>query len=299
MKNERKVAAVAQWHGSCRASCERIGTALGDLVWCGVPFAGGMPELPYIRTRTGIANDLHRHLINLARVIRERPADLVDRLEGDIRTRSSSPGPSKKEDRMKFETLEHLGKATSDLADLFRETETNGPISTTADELVDDLVGIAAVEEAVEAFLERIKKAKELVSRTAIDRFLEVGQTSVSRRGKTVYIANEYWPGPRIADLLPPGADENDPNYAATVAKCREAAKDRLLQALKNSAEFSDLVVENYNTQSLRSALTGKEARRDESDKPILPPELDGIVDLNPTTKIRIRKGGKTRENLL
>jgi len=84
MKNERKVAAVAQWHGSCRASCERIGTALGDLVWCGVPFAGGMPELPYIRTRTGIANDLHRHLINLARVIRSRPADLVARLDEKV-----------------------------------------------------------------------------------------------------------------------------------------------------------------------------------------------------------------------
>jgi len=194
---------------------------------------------------------------------------------------------------MKFETLEHLGKATSDLADLFRETETNGPISTTADELVDDLVGIAAVEEAVEAFLERVKKAKDLVSKTAIDRFLEVGQTSVSRRGKTVYLANEYWPGPSIRDLLPPGATESDPNYAMTVAKCREAAKDRLLQALKNSAEFSDLVVENYNAQSLRSALTGKEARKDENDKPILPPELDGIVDLNPQTKIRIRKSGK------
>jgi site-specific DNA-adenine methylase len=84
MKNERKVAAIAQWHGSCRASCERIGRALGDLVWCGVPFAGGMPELPYIRTRTGVANDLHRHLINLARVIRTRPADLVERLDAIV-----------------------------------------------------------------------------------------------------------------------------------------------------------------------------------------------------------------------
>ena len=84
MKTERKVAAVAQWHGSCRASSERIGAALGDLVWCGVPFAGGMPELPYIRTRTGIANDRHRHLINLARVIRERPSELVERLDAIV-----------------------------------------------------------------------------------------------------------------------------------------------------------------------------------------------------------------------
>lgn len=83
-KNERKVAAVAQWHGSCRASCERIGAKLGDLVWCGVPFAGGMPELPYIRARTGIANDLHRHLINLAKVIRSRPSDLIERLDAMV-----------------------------------------------------------------------------------------------------------------------------------------------------------------------------------------------------------------------
>jgi len=85
MKNEdRKVSAIAQWHGSCRASSERIGSKLGDIVWCGVPFAGGMPELPYIRTRTGIANDLHRHLINLAKVIRTRPSDLIERLNAMV-----------------------------------------------------------------------------------------------------------------------------------------------------------------------------------------------------------------------
>jgi heat shock protein HspQ len=194
---------------------------------------------------------------------------------------------------MKYETLEHIGRATADLADLFRESETVGPISTSADELVDDLVGISIIEEAVEAFLERVKRAKDAVSRTAIERFLELGQTSVSRRGKTVYLAQEYWPGPSIRDLLPPDASESDPNYAMTVAKCREAAKDRLLRTLKNSAEFSYLVVENYNAQSLRSALTGKDAQRDESDRPVLPPELEGIVDLNPQTKIRIRKSGK------
>jgi len=194
---------------------------------------------------------------------------------------------------MKFESLEYIGRATGDLAELFREVEGGGPISTTADELVDDLVGLAGVEEIVEAFLERVKKTKDAVSRTAIERFLELGQDSVSRRGKTVYIANEYWPGPSIHDLLPEGVDPSDPAYAATVAKCREAAKERLLLALKNSADFGDLVVENYNANSLRSALTGKEAKRDDADKPILPPELEGIVDLNPVTKIRIRKSGK------
>ena len=191
-----------------------------------------------------------------------------------------------------FESLSALAEGVSHIGDLFAKDQ-DGPVATSPDELVDELVGIAALEDALDSFLDRVKKLKDGVSKIAIERFLEVGQTSVSRRGKTVYLANEYWPGPSMKDLLPPGASENDPNYATTVAKCREAAKDRLLRALKDSAEFSDLVVENYNAASLRSALTGKEARKDEFDNPVLPPELEGIVELNPQTKIRIRKSGK------
>lgn len=43
---------------------------LGKLDWCGVPFMGGACELPHINCRSGVANDLHRHVINLARVVR-------------------------------------------------------------------------------------------------------------------------------------------------------------------------------------------------------------------------------------
>lgn len=76
----RKIAAVAPWHGGNRETAERIGAALGTLVWCGVPFSGGVPELPFIDARTGVANDLHRHVINLCRVIKERPVELAERL---------------------------------------------------------------------------------------------------------------------------------------------------------------------------------------------------------------------------
>ena len=48
-----------------------IGQALGELEWCGVPFCGGCAELPHVRTRSGVANDLHRHVINLARTVRD------------------------------------------------------------------------------------------------------------------------------------------------------------------------------------------------------------------------------------
>lgn len=63
------ITALAPWFGGCRSIADRIGTELGDLAWCAVPFAGGMPELPWISTRAGIACDRHRHLINLARVV--------------------------------------------------------------------------------------------------------------------------------------------------------------------------------------------------------------------------------------
>lgn len=68
-----KIAAVAPWFGSARSLQRRPAEELGVLEWCGVPFAGGMPELQFIQTRGGVANDLHRHVINLARAIRNQP----------------------------------------------------------------------------------------------------------------------------------------------------------------------------------------------------------------------------------
>lgn len=50
-----------------------LGSEVGKLMegceWVGVPFAGGMCELPHITARTIVANDLHNHVINLARVV--------------------------------------------------------------------------------------------------------------------------------------------------------------------------------------------------------------------------------------
>jgi DNA adenine methylase len=63
-----KITAIAPWFGSNRMLAPHVGEALGRLAWCGVPFAGGMCELPYIQARTILVNDLHRHVINLARV---------------------------------------------------------------------------------------------------------------------------------------------------------------------------------------------------------------------------------------
>jgi DNA adenine methylase len=64
-----KLTAVAPWFGSNRMLAARVGEIMGSLKWIGVPFAGGMSELFHLRARTVVANDLHRHIINLARVI--------------------------------------------------------------------------------------------------------------------------------------------------------------------------------------------------------------------------------------
>lgn len=62
---------LAQWFGSNRMMAPRVGELLEGCSWLGVPFAGGMAELPHIGARTIVVNDLHRHVINLARVARE------------------------------------------------------------------------------------------------------------------------------------------------------------------------------------------------------------------------------------
>jgi site-specific DNA-adenine methylase len=76
------ITALAQWFGGNRMLGEHVGKLLDGCKWVGVPFAGGMGELLHIKARTMLVNDLHRHVINLARVVADdalRP-ELVRRL---------------------------------------------------------------------------------------------------------------------------------------------------------------------------------------------------------------------------
>ena len=67
--DDMKISALAPWYGGNRDD-DAVGAELGRLGWVGVPFACGMPELEKIRAAAGVANDRHRHVINLARVIK-------------------------------------------------------------------------------------------------------------------------------------------------------------------------------------------------------------------------------------
>lgn len=80
-----KVNAVVPYYGGNRRLAEHVGRALDGRFFVAVPFAGGMSELRHITARTLLVGDLHRHVINLARVaadaelnaqLRQRLADL-------------------------------------------------------------------------------------------------------------------------------------------------------------------------------------------------------------------------------
>ena len=63
------IGTLAQWFGSNRMLAPVVGKMLGTLDWCGVVFAGGMSEVPYIQAREVLVNDIHLDIINLARVV--------------------------------------------------------------------------------------------------------------------------------------------------------------------------------------------------------------------------------------
>ncbi len=65
----KEVSTLVPWFGSNRTNAAEPGKLFGKLDWCGVPFAGGMSELLYIQARGLLVNDLHRDVINLARVV--------------------------------------------------------------------------------------------------------------------------------------------------------------------------------------------------------------------------------------
>jgi DNA adenine methylase len=68
-KDPMPVRALAPWFGSGRMIAPLVGRELAGCKWIGVPFAGGMSEIAEIDARSIAVNDLHRHVVNLARVV--------------------------------------------------------------------------------------------------------------------------------------------------------------------------------------------------------------------------------------
>ena len=64
-----KVKALAPWFGADRTIASEIGKLLSGCKWVGVPFGGGMSALAHIDAPSIVVSDIHRYVINLARVV--------------------------------------------------------------------------------------------------------------------------------------------------------------------------------------------------------------------------------------
>lgn len=60
--------ALAPWFGSGRMVAEAVAAELAGCTWVGVPCMGGAGDLRLVKARSLMLNDLHRHMVNMARV---------------------------------------------------------------------------------------------------------------------------------------------------------------------------------------------------------------------------------------
>lgn len=83
--SELKVNRLVPWFGSDLGVAQRVGIEVSN-AWVGVTMVGGASAIPFIKCRQGVASDLHRHVINLARVLRDPSLKdaMVQRLDAAI-----------------------------------------------------------------------------------------------------------------------------------------------------------------------------------------------------------------------
>lgn len=86
LKGGPEIGALVQVFGGNRLLGPKVGRALEGCKWVGVPFCGGLSEVPWMAARTLLCADAHCHLINLARVVMDEALlpDLEGRLEGRL-----------------------------------------------------------------------------------------------------------------------------------------------------------------------------------------------------------------------
>lgn len=83
MQKAMKQNRLVPWFGSDAMMAELYAKPLDGCSWVGIPFAGGMSIVPKLKASCIAVNDIHRHVINLARVLvtcedRERFIDELD-----------------------------------------------------------------------------------------------------------------------------------------------------------------------------------------------------------------------------
>lgn len=69
MKSMAKSNRFVQWFGSNTEHAEEPGKLLDGCKFVGIPFGGGMSEVPFITSKQILVSDAHRHVVNLCRVV--------------------------------------------------------------------------------------------------------------------------------------------------------------------------------------------------------------------------------------
>lgn len=74
---------LSPWFGSNRMLAPFVSEKLTGCEWVGVPFGGGLAELVHLKARTIVVSDLHRHIINLAEVVKDddKRGHMIDDLD--------------------------------------------------------------------------------------------------------------------------------------------------------------------------------------------------------------------------
>ncbi len=82
-KTKRKTDRLLPWFGSNTANAARPAELLAGCTWIGIPFGGGMCEVPHFAAKQILAADLHANVVNLCRVIADDAlrAELIRRVD--------------------------------------------------------------------------------------------------------------------------------------------------------------------------------------------------------------------------
>ena len=65
----KKTQRLVQWFGANTENAPAVGKLLSGCRFVGIPFGGGMSEVPFIGAKQILVGDLHRHIINLCAVV--------------------------------------------------------------------------------------------------------------------------------------------------------------------------------------------------------------------------------------
>lgn len=75
------VSSLVQWFGGNRMHAEKVGQLMGKQDLIGIPFAGGLSELPFLQSRQILVNDKHSHLYDLYQQIMKNDGPMQNMLK--------------------------------------------------------------------------------------------------------------------------------------------------------------------------------------------------------------------------